>query len=266
MRRRVLITHLAVWLVPLACFGVWQWWLTVPKAAVELTLVSLTVVALMIWWLTVRSVGIERVRQQLHRREYWRFAISPFLLTLGVIGALLVTESWWWREGAMILGAIGMGAIFQNLFNRFFRPTHYVSRSFETLSLNVNVVALFLLVTTAYSFVAFLNTPVWEAALTVVIFGTLLTYQTFWISGITLVQSWRWLIVLQLLFVEFFWVLVLLPHTYYVKGALVLVAAYIGITIARNQLLGILTNQLIRRYLAVGGIAAALILLSAQWL
>ncbi|MFA6533556.1 MAG: hypothetical protein WCT37_00110 [Patescibacteria group bacterium] len=255
-----------VWLCPIALIILWEEWLNFPRAVLEVGLCSFLILGGAVWYLTWRPVAVRELQTNWHRQEFWRFAITPGFFLLSVYLFLLIIENRA-AEHFLILGAnLILWLILQNLFDRFYRSNNYPASSFETISGNVNSLSLFFLVTVWYSFSTFLDLPVWQLALMLVLTVVFLTYQIMWISGLTFKASWFYLVIIVLIAVEFFWVMLFLPNTFYVKAMALTVAYYLASNLSRNHLLGLLTPKMVWRYLAVGGGVLVVVLVTAQWL
>ncbi len=265
MTHSVIFKRLLVWGTPVLGFVAWEEWLRWERAVWEVLIILTWLEATAVWYLTKRSVGVSSTQKRLHHNEYWRFLISPLTFVWMTSGYIMILENWWWQQ-IIIVGATVCGwLVLANIADRFMRSASYPPQSFETLSTNLNAVTIFFAATVAYSWIALLNTSVWVMALALLVVLTALTYQTLWIAGLSLARAWLAIIVIDLLFVELFWVLLWLPNTYYVKALLLLVGTYITINVCRNQLLGILTPTMVRRYLLIATVIVGLVVLTAQW-
>lgn len=265
MIKSILFKRLLVWGAPVLCFGLWETWLSWERAVWEVIIALTVVMALAVWHLSQRSVAVSRTQQHLHRREYWRFLISPLAFVWAVSAYVMILENPVWKQAVIVFAVVSGWLVLSNIADRFTRSANYPPQSFETLSANLNAVTLFLATTVAYSWVALLNTSVWGVALGLMVVVTALAYQTFWIAGISFLRSWLSLVVINLLMVEGFWVLLWLPNTYYVKALLLLIGSYLSINVCRNHLLGILTPAMVRRYAWISGAIVLVVLLTAQW-
>ncbi len=251
---------------PIALGIAWWVWLNAQHAAIEVLVATVVIVAAAVWYVTLRNVAVSDVQQQLHRQEFWRFLITPLVFSLSIVSFLLILEAPTLSRVVVIGGVVAMWFLLQNMFDRFYRAALYPPQSFEVLSLNINSVSLFLLLTTAYSFITFLRVPAGLIAIIFLLVIGLLTYQTMWISGVTLRKGWLYIVIISLLHLELFWVLVFLPNTYYLKALLILVSYYVMINIARNHLIGVLTNTMVWRYVVIAAMVVAFALGTAQWL
>lgn len=266
LSNNLLFKKITVFLAPLFLAVLWKFWAdSWQKAVIEVGILSLAIVGGAIWYLTLRPVAIAQLQTSFHRREFWRFLITPGFFIFSVFLFLLVLEN----PSAKTLLIVGSNLllllILQNLFDRFYQSSRYPANSFESISGNVNSLSLFLLVAVFYSFATFLNMAVWQLAIFLLWAATFLTYQTMWISGLKLKKFWLYLILLDLIALELFWVGLFLPNTFYVKALILTVVYYISVNLSRNHLLGLLNKKMVWRYLWVGGIILGIVLLTAQW-
>ncbi|MFA5358302.1 MAG: hypothetical protein WC310_00590 [Patescibacteria group bacterium] len=266
LSNNLLLKKMSVFLAPLILIMVWEVWLLYSRAAVEIGILTCLIVFFSVWYLTNRFVAVSELQKSLHYKEFWRFLITPGVFILAVYFFIMILESGFWQQFMVFFANIIFLLILQNLFDRFYLPAGYPARSFESISGNVNIISLFLFLTVAYSFIAFLNFSVWLSATFFLFLAIMLIYQTMWISGITVKQSWLYLIVIGLLLLETFWSLVFLPNTYYVKALVISLVYYALINLARNQLIGLLNRKMVLRYLLISVIVLGLIWGTAQWL
>ncbi|MBI5621948.1 hypothetical protein HY933_03745 [Candidatus Falkowbacteria bacterium] len=265
MLHNILLKKITVFLTPAALFVCWELWLRLERSAVEVGLVSALLIVGALWYLTLRPLAVSQLQRSLHRAEFWRFLITPGLFVVAVYFFLLLLERPASRQFIIIGSVILLTIILQNLFDRFYRGARYPANSFESISGNVNSLSLFLLVAVAYGLLTFLDLPVWLLVGPLLVVATLLSYQTMWISGLELKQSWLYVLILDVIVVEMFWALLFLPNTFYVKALSLTAVYYVVINLSRNSLIDILNRTMIVRYVLTGGVVLGLILLTAQW-
>jgi len=266
MQHNLVFKKLIVYLAPLALIVLWEAWLGFNRAVVEVGLITLVIVAGAVWYLTGRSVQVSQIQGNLHRQEFWRFLISPGFFIFSVYLFLLIIESSFWRHFIIIAANLLLILILQNLFDRFYRASDYPVHSFESISGNINSLSLFLLIVSFGALITFLDMAVWQLALLLLFSVTLLTYQTMWLAGLAIRCFWLYLIIINLIVLEIFWVWQFLPNTFYVKALTVTIVYYLAVNLSRNQLLGLLNKKMLQRYLTVGAAVLILVLLTAQWL
>jgi len=266
MLNNPLLKKITVFLVPLLVFLLWEWWLAWPRALIEIGFLVFVLVALEIWYLTLRPVAVTQLQVALHRKEFWRFFLMPGFFILAINLFLLIVDNSFWQQVIIVATALLLLMILQNLFDRFHQASRYPANSFESLSGIINSISLFLLVTILYSFSTFLDLSIWFLALLFLGTTTLLTYQTMWIAGIEIKRSWFYILIIDLVLVELFWVMFFLPNTFYVKALIVTILYYLAVNLSRNYLINLLNRKMIWRYLIIGGIILLLVLLTAQWL
>jgi len=261
-----LLKRLTVFLAPALLVVIWEIWLGQPLAIVEAFCLTILVIALAIWYLTLRPLAVSQLQSSFHRREFWRFSLSPLFFVVAIFGFLVILESTWWQQVLVWLSAVVILATLQNLFDRFYRGASYSARSFEIISNNINTLSIFVLTTVLYSLIVFLNWAVYVVAILLLACCILLFYQSMWIAGLKLGQSWLFILIDSLVMIELFWVLNFLPNTFYIKALVLTVVYYSVINLSRNWLLKILQPEMIKRYLIVSLSILVLVLATAQWM
>jgi len=265
MSSKILLKKATVFLGPLTLVVLWEIWLTWERAVIEIGLLTLAVVVGTVWYLTLRPLAISQLKVSFHQQEFWRFLITPGVFILAVYLFILITENHFWQQLLIIAANLLFLLVLQNLFDRFHQSSRYSSRSFESISGNINSISLFLLSVIFYSFITFLNMAAWQLALLLLVGTTFLTYQIMWLAGLAIQKSWLYVLVIDLIVVELFWVLLFLPNTFYIKALVITIIYYVGVNLSRNYLIDLLNSKMIWRYLTVGGIILLIALGTAQW-
>lgn len=266
MLNNPLLKKITVWLAPTVLLVLWETWLRFPRAIIEVGILSFLLIAFVIWYLTWRPVAVSELQKKLHHQEFWRFLLTPGIFVLSVWLFLVILGDRLWQQVMVVASCLLLFLILQNLFTRFWAATRYPAQSFESISGNINSVSVFLLATVGYSFSTFLDLPLLVLAIFLLAGTTLLVYQTMWVAGVEIKRSWLYILIVDLIVVELFWVLLFLPNTFYVKGVAITVAYYLAVNLSRNYLINLINAKMVWRYLIVGGIMLVLVLGTAQWL
>jgi len=261
----LLLRKLSIFLSLAAIIFLWEFWFFNPCWIVEIGLLSIIIVFFETWLVTWRPVAVESIKNQLHKSEFWRFAILPVALIISSFLLETIWENIWYDRGVLLVVIIGLLLVFYNLFSRFNNAKSYDPASFESLSNYVNLVSFFFLQIDLFAFAIFLDQP-WYLSFGInLIFSSFLTYQVFWLSGVRLVDGGLHLMIVLLILSECFWALAILPISFYVAATVLSVIYYLLINISRNFLVGLLNQKMIQRYVVIGIIMVVLVLMTAQW-
>ena len=127
------------------------------------------------------------------------------------------------------------------------------------------IFSLFLFSSSLFGFYIFLHAPRALLLVAMVIFTLVSNYQLFWALKVNFWESWPYNTVLTLALFEFFYVLMLLPTSFAVNGAMMAILYYLTLGILRYHFMDRLDRRIIKRYLIIGGLMFIFVAVSARW-
>lgn len=211
---------------------------------------------IVIWQLTGRK---------LKSLQFWNFLITPHLFLLISWFFTIFLESRMLLHIVAVLSAVVIGIFLEETYVYFNLPKKYYPYSLENISNYINLITIFLLFSSLYSLIVFLNFSTWYLSVIVMTITFLLAYQTTWINKISFSKSWLFIIVITLLMTELFSVISFLPTSFYVNGIVLTVCYYIIVGLSRYFLLEQLESKSTKRYLVIGIVAIIIAIVTAQW-
>lgn len=237
-----------------------------------------------IYWLAVVLVAlvfftIWQLTGQKFSRRFWLFLAPPAILVISELLFILSLQGvGFWRT--MILGfsivfdwrrtviwglTLILAVFLENIYVYHFQPDKYQKYSLANIANYFNLITLFLFNASLFLLLIFLQFPLWLAIILNFLATALLTYQTFWINRFKFDRSWSYIFCLPLISAELFWTASFLPLSIYNQALLIILAYYLMIGLARNNLLGILDKKVVGRYAGVAAGCLAVILLTAKY-
>ncbi len=202
--------------------------------------------------------------------NYWidflSFLILPLFLSISIFFFLLLIPQTFFRHLIIFFGVFVIYLYFRNLYYYFHKKQEYKVNSLENISLYANILTFFLLSSSFFAFIIFLNSRIWIIMLWLLLFGSTLIYQLFWISKVELKKNLFYLIIIVLIVEELFWSITLLPLDYYSKGILLSLVYYTVIGLSKYKLDDNLTSKIVKRYLFISIASIVLILFTAKWI
>lgn len=199
------------------------------------------------------------------KKQTFIFGITPFLFLVGIILFLTYQEGSLIKHFMVILAGFGLAVFFENLYTFAFYPQKYQSNSLENIFGYLNIINIFLFYTSFNAFIVLLSYPVWVLILISLVINSIIFHQIFWINNITTKYFSIFVLVFNLILVEIFWSLQFLPTNIYLNGLAITVTYYLYLNLVKASVLNILTQKLVIRYLVVGLVTLALVLITAPW-
>ena len=197
--------------------------------------------------------------------QFWNFLITPHLFLATACFFSISLESRFFLHTVAVLSSVVLGIFLEEIFVYFNLPKKYYPYSLENISNYINLLTVFLLFSSLYSLIVFLNFSMWYLSLIVIAFIFLLAYQSTWVNKISFRKAWLFILVITLILTELFSVISFLPTSFYVNAIVLTVCYYIILGLSRFILLEELEKKPLRRYLIIGFIAIVIALLTAQW-
>jgi hypothetical protein len=199
-------------------------------------------------------------------REFWEFFILPFLFFIALTSVLFIVSSDFLRHALILAFALILFLYLENVFLFFWQPMQYQPFSFENFSTFLNLLIFFLMAINLNAFNIFLNAPFWLTSLTLIAISSLLVLQSFWASKIKNKFRIIYLLILNLIILEFFWCINFLPANFYVNSAILAMLYYFVWEIFRARLSGRLEVKFIWRYALLVFMLICLVVLTSRWI
>jgi hypothetical protein len=155
---------------------------------------------------------------------------------------------------------------FRTVYNYLIRSEDYQNYSLENISSYGNFLGIYFMSSAIYGLQSFLNTPVWQVMLAMLLVVGLAIYQVFWTNGIVFKNGFLYILTLCLILIEIAWAATFLPSSFYILGLLFSICYYMLIGITRFYLLEKLDKRIIKLYLIYGFSSILLVLLTARWM
>ncbi len=252
----ILINRFIPFLSALAIFISFELLFIKPRIVWGILVVIFFIIFISTWKLVNRS---------LLDKEFWGFFITPFLFVEASIFLSLFLEHFF-LEQFLVLAVTGLHwYLFENIFNFYYKQHSYQPYAIENIFSYLNLMIVFLVSTSFFGIVIFLDYSIWFLSFFILLLGLLVGYQTIWVSKITLEKSRPTILILGLILAETFWVINYLPSSHFVNGLIVTVIFYVIINLTRYYFLKNLSKDVVRRHLIIGSIVLLLTLVTARW-
>ena len=197
--------------------------------------------------------------------RFWIFLICPLIYLAGILSFIIFLEINWLKIGLAAILNILLGLWLQNLYLYNFKPEKYQTYGLQNFSSYLNLIAVFLITSSFFGFIIFLQLPVWLLIFGVVLITFLTIFQLMRISQINLNKSWLYFFIITMLMIQGFWILAFLPTSIYVNGLVLASVYYLAVGLSLNKLLGILEKSVIKRYVIIVLVVILVTLISAKW-
>lgn len=240
----------------LAVFALLELIIRSPRLIYALAPLILIFVFLSLWQLTGRKS---------RNGKLWRFLIAPFIFILGGLLCLSFLEGFYLRQFLSLIIAGLLGIFLEMVYLWLHARPKYQPHALENISAHLNLLAVFLIASGAYSLIIFINFPFWPLTLIFAFLILLLTYQLCWVENILFPSSGPYLAVSILATTEVFLAVSFLPTSAYVSALIVALVYYLITGLLRNLFLGIKEKSVIRRYLLISLIVFLAIMATAKW-
>ncbi|MDD5341630.1 MAG: hypothetical protein PHC97_04335 [Patescibacteria group bacterium] len=199
-------------------------------------------------------------------RQYWDFSILPLLLFINLTFTLFIISSILFRHVLILAFSVTLFFYLENIFYSRFYEEKYQRETFENFSLFLNLSVFFLTAVNLNAIGIFLNAPFWLVSLILILVNSLLGIQLFWSNKITNKFRFAYLLVLNLIALEFFWCINFLPANFYVNSAVITILYYFIWEIFKARLNEKLEAKLIWRYAVLTVILMLLLILTSRWI
>lgn len=252
----VLLRYLATIIPGVAAFIVFELLFAHPNA-VYMLLAS--------WFGIFLATHLFLVGGESRRDVRWQFALPSIALFLSVAIYSLFAESGIARHALAFGTAAFLNMVTWNVYVFLYQPLRYQTNALEYLSHIGNLFTVFFATTSIYGFRLFLGIPAGVVALSVGVLTGLLLQQSFWVSKLGGKNARPYIFLIPFLLVELSVALIALPVIPLVAGAVVTIAYYALLGLARSVLRDAFTPSVGRRYILISMLGIFLLFLTAQW-
>ncbi len=203
-------------------------------------------------------------RKYSNRREFFHYIFNPLIFVWSAFLLLLFFENQYFRHFFVLGVAVYLFFYFENLFYYLIFEKQKITDNFLRMTNLMNVVSIFFLAAGLYGVKTFIQLPIWLLAAVFFVFSGVLIYGVLGIVKPAFRDIVFDIIVLSLIIMEFFVVLSFLPIGFYAGGAILGIIYYMIAGIAISFLKNAAAPY--KRYIIVGGILLAIIILTAKWM
>jgi hypothetical protein len=205
------------------------------------------------------------IKEKLFSQEYFYLSLLPFLLFICTISLLLLISFVFLKHLIIILFALLLILYLENIFLYYYQPLNYQLYALENLAAIFNLIIFFLLAIILNAFYTFLNLPLWLLSIILIIALSLLISQSFWINKLKNEFCYVYLLIIDIIILEFFWALTFLPTNFYVSSIILTIIFYLIWGILKAKLNEQLAKPIIWRYLLISTILLLIIIITSQW-
>ena len=198
------------------------------------------------------------------RKETLGFLITPAWMLTGCFAFLF------FQENQILMQVVAIGSVVLYLFfiNNiaifFYKTDDYISYSLENISAYCNILSIFFIYVSAFSFYILSVSNLYFMGFVVILATFSLAWQGLWINKIS--KQFRYFIFfLTLIIVEMFWVLHFWPTSFFVNGIVLTTVYYVFINLAKLHYLDGLNKKVATRYLIISSVVVVMTLITAQW-
>lgn len=193
------------------------------------------------------------------------FSTSPFFFILGCFCFLFFMENIYLLQLVALGGPLLYFLMIDNLYYFLFSNAKYRPNSLENISNYLNLLAIFFLYTSAFSFHILAVGRLRYTVILVFIATLFLAWQTLWINKHVDSRNRYFILLLCVCLTEMYWALHYWPTGFLVNGLLLTTLFYLSLNLIRYYLTQALSKRLAYRYLIIGSIIIVTTLMTAQW-
>ncbi len=205
------------------------------------------------------------IKEKFWSKDFLYLSVLPILLYVTTFSFLTIISSSLLRNIVIIVFALFIVSYLEVIFTFFYRPGIYKAFSLENLAGVFAIMIFFLLALNLNAYIIFLNLNLWLLSLILIITTSLILAQLLWINKIKSRLKYVYLLVINVIIVEFFWSLTYLPTNFYVNAIILSVIFYFVWGIFKNKLTNTLNKKLILHYLLISSILLILIIITSPW-
>lgn len=198
-------------------------------------------------------------------QNFLGFSATPLFFLLSNYLFLLFLEDNLLKQVIIIGGGLLYTLLLSNVFIYLYRTAKYRSYSLENISNYLNLVAVFFIFTSAFSFYVLAVGRLRYMLILVFLTALALSWQTLWINKINDSRNKFFIFILSISLTEMYWALHYWPTSFFVNGLILSIVFYLALNLMRHHLIEALTKRLALRYVIISGIIIVATLATAQW-
>jgi len=243
--------------IPLAIYALDEMYFFYPK----LIYVAVVLISLLIFFAVWQFCSASQIDKQ-----WWNYLILPAVMSTVVIAYSVFLSSKLIIQLLFILNLVFLYFYLRHIYYYLLKPSAYEVFSIENISSYVSWFSFFLLSAVIYGLQSFLNLPIFNLALIMLVVTALIIYQIIWVNKIELKKGLPYILISCLILVELCWSISFLPFNYNISGLSLAICFYVIIGLIKNHLLDKLDAIKVRMYLILGSVSLFLILFTARWI
>jgi hypothetical protein len=205
------------------------------------------------------------IRAKLFSRDFWGLAILPLLLLVATIGVLLLVTSGIAEHLIIIFLALILAVYLENIFTYFYNQSLYQPFSFENLAAFFDLIIFVLVVIDLTAFNVFLNLPVWLLSLICLLVLTILIDQALWVNKINNDLKYIYLLIVDLIILEFYWAMSFLPSNFYANSIIISLVFYLTWGLFKAKLTDRLNKNVFFSYVGISLTLLFIIVITSHW-
>ena len=212
--------------------------------------------------ITIKAISKEKI----FSRDFFYLALLPVLLivTMTIFGLLPV-------PAAMLHLILALAVVFlylylDNTFLLYYLPAKYKLNALENLSSVLNLLVFFLSIINLNALNTFLNLALWQLSLLLVLINSLLIMQSFWSNRFNDRIRYVFLLIINVVIVEFFWALSFLPMNFFTNSIILTLIYYIIWGLLKAKFTQTLDKKIIWRYLLISLLLLIVIIITSTWI
>jgi len=197
--------------------------------------------------------------------DFWGFVAMSFLFFYVAVCFLFIISSDVFRHSLIIVFIFILGIYLESIFSFYYQSWQYQPNTFENFSSFLTLLIFFLAVTNLYAFNVFLNFPIWVLSLILVVICSLLIFLAYWTNKIKSKLKFIYLIIFNVIIIEFFWAIAFLPASFYINSAIITIVFFLLWELFKAKLNEKWQNKIIWRLGIISGILLLIIIISSRW-
>jgi hypothetical protein len=205
------------------------------------------------------------IKEKVFRLNFYHLAILPLLFFALVTFYVLLPVPNFFRQGMIAFFILLLAFYLENIFLLYYLPSKYQAKSLEDLASILGLIIFFLLVVNLNALSIFLNLPLWQLSIILIVITSLILLQAFWINKVSMTLRYIYLLIINVVLLEFFWALNFLPMNFLVNSTILTIIYYLIWGISRAKLAENSGRKIIWRYLLISGILLMIIIVTSPW-
>jgi hypothetical protein len=243
--------------IPLAIYALDEMYFFYPKL-IYVTVVLINLLIFFVVWQFCKASQIDK--------QWWNYLILPAVISTVIIAYSVFLSSKSVIQFLFVLNLIFLYYYLRYIYYYLLNPSAYEIFSIENISSYVSWLSFFLLSAVIYGLQSFLNLPIFNLALIMLVASALIVYQIIWVNKIDLKSGLPYILISCFILVELCWSISFLPFNYNISGLCLAICFYTIMGLIKNYLLDKLDATKVRMYLILGSLSLFLILFTARWI